>query len=78
MAYLAGLYLAKIVVAGYLGRELLGARNGLPSLAGLLVGLGLLQAVFLVPYGGGLIHFAVFCLGLGALTLQVRQQLRAA
>lgn len=69
--YLTGLYLAKIVVAGYLGRELLRARDGLPTLPGLLAGLVLLQAVFWVPYGGGLIHFAVFCLGLGALTLQL-------
>ena len=76
MLYLTGVYLAKIVVGGYLGRELLGARDGLPTLVGLLVGIALLQAVFLVPYGGGILKLAATCLGLGALTLQMRRQVR--
>ncbi len=73
MLYLAGLYLAKIVVGGYLGRELLGSRSGLPSVLGLLVGIALLQAVFLIPYGGGILKLAAVCVGLGALVLTLRR-----
>jgi len=74
--YVTGLYLAKIFVAAYLGREIMGGKNGngLPTLLGLLVGLVILQAVFFVPYAGGLLKFAVLCLGLGAVILQVRRQ----
>jgi len=73
--YVAGLYLAKILVGAYLGRELIKAKNetGLPTLAGLLVGLVILQILFLVPFAGGILHLAVVCLGLGALALQVRR-----
>jgi hypothetical protein len=73
--YIAGLYLAKIFVAGYLGREIIGSKNenGLPTLMGLLVGLVILQAIFFVPYAGGLLKFAVLCLGLGAPILQLRR-----
>ena len=76
--YVAGLYLAKILVGAYLGRELIGAKNesGLPALAGLLAGLVILQALFLAPYAGAILRLAVFCLGLGALVLQLRQQIR--
>ena len=75
--YVAGLYLAKIFVAAYLGREIVGAKDGLPTLLGLLAGLVILQAVFLVPFAGGLLKLAVICLGLGAAALQVRDQIRA-
>jgi hypothetical protein len=73
--YVAGLYLAKILVGAYLGRELIRAKNetGLPTLAGLLVGLVILQILFLVPFAGGILRLAVVCLGLGALALQVRR-----
>jgi cytoskeletal protein CcmA (bactofilin family) len=76
--YVAGLYLAKILVGAYLGRELIRAKseNGLPTLVGLLVGLVVLQALFFVPYAGGILKFAVLCLGLGALTLGIRQHAR--
>jgi predicted anti-sigma-YlaC factor YlaD len=74
--YLTGLYLAKIVVGAYLGRELIRTNDqtGLPMLTGLLVGLAILQVLFLVPYAGGILRLAVFCLGLGALALQMRRQ----
>ena len=74
--YVAGLYLAKILVGAYLGRELMGAKNdtGLPTLAGLLAGLVILQVIFLAPYAGAVLRIAVFCLGLGALALQLRRQ----
>jgi hypothetical protein len=74
--YLVGLYLAKIVVGAFLGRELIAGKSetGLPTLAGLLAGLVILQAVFFVPYAGGILKFAVLCLGLGALVLQLRRQ----
>jgi hypothetical protein len=73
--YVAGLYLAKILVGAYLGRELIGAKDstGLPTLLGLLVGVAILQAVFLVPIGGGILRFAVLCAGLGALLVRMRQ-----
>ena len=74
--YVAGLYLAKILVGAYLGRELLGAKNeaGLPTLVGLLAGLVILQVLFLVPYAGGILKLAALCVGLGALVLQMRRQ----
>jgi hypothetical protein len=76
--YIAGLYLAKIIVGAYLGHELIGSKNetGLPTLAGLLAGLVILQVLFLVPYAGGVLRLVVCCLGLGALALQMRRQLR--
>jgi cytoskeletal protein CcmA (bactofilin family) len=77
--YVAGLYLTKIVVGAYFGRELIRAKTetGLPTLVGLLVGLVVLQALFFVPYAGGVLKFAVLCLGLGALAMQIRQHARA-
>jgi cytoskeletal protein CcmA (bactofilin family) len=77
--WLAGLYLSKVLVAAYLGKSLLGARGGseLPTLAGLLAGLVILQAAFLIPYGGGILKFAVFCLGLGALFLELRHRVQS-
>jgi len=76
--YVAGLYLAKILVGAYLGRELLEAKNesGLPTLAGLLAGLAILQVLFLVPYAGGILRLAVLCLGLGAFAVQMPRQVR--
>jgi cytoskeletal protein CcmA (bactofilin family) len=70
--YVAGLYLAKIFVGAYLGRELMGAN----PLLGLLAGLVILQVLFLAPYAGGVLKLAVFCLGLGALALQMRRQVQ--
>jgi hypothetical protein len=73
MLYLAGLYLAKIIVGGYLGRELMGSRNGLPTVLGLLLGIAMLQVVFLIPYGGGILKLAVTCIGLGSLVLTLQR-----
>lgn len=76
-AYAAGLYLAKIFVAAYLGREIVGARGdtGLPTLPGLLAGLIILQVLSLIPYVGAILGFAIVCVGLGAPLLRLRQQL---
>lgn len=77
--YLAGLYLAKIVAAAYLGRELMrDPLTNLPTLLGLLLGLAILQAAFLIPFGGPILRIAVCCLGLGALFLALYHRRQAA
>lgn len=71
--YLAALYLAKVWVGAFLGRTLLkpsGATTGEWFLA-LMLGLLILTAVGFIPYLGGLVHFAVLCLGLGAFAAQL-------
>jgi len=72
-AYIAALYLAKIWVGAFLGRILLkssGATKG-DWMLGLLLGLLILTIVGFIPYLGGLVHFGVVCLGLGAFALQL-------
>jgi hypothetical protein len=71
--YLAAIYLAKIWVGAFLGQRLVkpaGATKG-DWLLGLLVGLLILTIVGFIPYLGGLIHFGVVCLGLGAFAWQL-------
>ncbi len=71
--YLAAIYLAKIWVGAFLGRILLkpsGATKG-DWFLGLLVGLLILTVVGFIPYLGGLVHFGVVCLGLGAFAAQL-------
>jgi hypothetical protein len=80
MAYLAAIYLAKIWVGAFLGQILLkptGVTKG-DWLLGLLVGLLILTVVRFIPYLGGLVHFGVICLGLGALGWQLHRVLRPA
>jgi hypothetical protein len=80
MFYLVAIYLAKIWVGAFLGQILLkptGATNG-DWLMGLLVGLLILTIVRFVPYLGGLIHFGVVCLGLGAFAWQLYRISRSA
>jgi hypothetical protein len=73
--YAAGIYLSKIFVAAYLGREIVGARGELPTLLGLLAGLVILQVLSFVPYAGAILGFAIVCVGLGAPLVRLRQQL---
>jgi cytoskeletal protein CcmA (bactofilin family) len=71
--YLAAIYLAKLWVGAFLGRILLkpaGAAKG-DWLLGLLLGLLILALVGFIPFLGGLVHFGVVCLGLGAFAWQL-------
>jgi Putative zinc-finger len=73
MAYLVAIYLAKIWVGAFLGQILLKPTGATKSdwLLGLLVGLLILTVVRFVPYLGGLVHFGVICVGLGAFAWQL-------
>ncbi len=78
--YLASIYLAKIWVGAFLGRQLLkpaGTTKG-DWLLGLLVGLLILTVVRFIPYFGGLVHVGVVCLGLGAFAWQLYRVSRPA
>ena len=78
--YLVAIYLAKIWVGAFLGWMLLkpaGATKG-DWLQALLVGLPILTIVRLIPYLGGLVHFGVVCLGLGAFAWQLYRASRPA
>lgn len=77
-AYLAAIYLAKIWVGAFLGRILLkssGTTKG-DWMLGLLVGLLILTVVGFIPYLGGLVHFGVVCLGLGAFAVELYRTAR--
>ena len=80
MAYLVAIYLAKIWVGAFLGQILLKPTGATKSdwLLGLLVGLLILTVVRFIPYLGGLVHFGVTCLGLGALAWQLYRVSRPA
>jgi hypothetical protein len=71
--YLTAIYLAKIWVGAFLGRILLkpsGSTKG-DWFLGFLLGLLILTVVRFIPYLGGLVHFGVVCLGLGAFAAQL-------
>jgi len=71
--WVAAGYLSKIVVAAFLGRSLLGAQGGeQPSLAVVLLA-GLLPIFIAInlPFIGGVIHFLLILLGLGALVTMI-------
>jgi Putative zinc-finger len=71
--YLTAIYLTKIWVGAFLGRILLkpsGSTKG-DWFLGLLLGLFILTIVRFIPYLGGLVHFGVVCLGLGAFAVQL-------
>ena len=80
MVYLVAIYLAKIWVGAFLGQMLLKPTGVTKSdwLLGLLVGLLILTVVRFIPYLGGLVHFGVVCLGLGAFAWQLYRVLRPA
>ena len=71
--YLVAIYLAKIWVGAFLGQILLKQAGETKSdwLLGLLIGLLILTVVGFIPYLGGLVHFGVVCLGLGAFAWQL-------
>jgi len=80
MSYLVAIYLAQIWVGAFLGQILLKPTAVTKSdwLLGLLVGLLILTVVRFIPYLGGLVHFGVVCLGLGALAWQLYRVTRPA
>jgi hypothetical protein len=79
-AYLASIYLAKIWVGAFLGRILLRPAGATKHdwLLGLLLGLSILTIVGFIPYLGGLVHFGMVCLGLGAFAWQLYHATRPA
>jgi len=76
LLYLIALYLAKIPVATWLGDRLLSLSGRKPSpYLSVVVGVVLLQLLFLVPYLGTLAWLVTFWLGLGAMILATRNRL---
>jgi len=73
MTWFVGLYLAKIVLANFIGRTLLsGSVDRMSSVAlGLLVGLVITFIAINLPYVGGMIHFVLVLIGFGALAMNV-------
>jgi hypothetical protein len=73
VTWLLGLYLAKIVVANFVGRTLLASQGDrMTSVAlGLLVGLLLIFVAINLPYVGGLIEFVLVLVGFGALAMNL-------
>jgi cytoskeletal protein CcmA (bactofilin family) len=80
MFYLVAIYLAKVWVGAFLGQMLLKPTGVTKSdwLLGLLVGLLILTVVRFIPYVGGLVHFGVICVGLGAFAWQLYRVSRPA
>jgi len=72
-SYLAAIYLAKVWVGAFLGKLLLKRDIATTRdwLLGLLVGLLIITVGEFIPFVGGLIRFAVVCLGLGAFAWQL-------
>jgi cytoskeletal protein CcmA (bactofilin family) len=80
MAYLTAIYLAQIWVGAFLGQVILKLGGATKSdwMLGLLLGLLILTVIKFVPYLGGLVHFGVVCLGLGAFAWQLSRASRPA
>lgn len=80
LLWLVGLYVAKLPVAVWLGRRLLGAagRRAPAAPLSLLVGLLVLYALFWIPCAGSLIWFVAAFFGLGAILVGVRERPPAA
>ena len=78
--YLAAIYLAKVWVGAFLGRILLRPAGATKHdwLLGLLLGISILTIVGFIPYLGGLVHFGVVCVGLGAFAWQLYHATRPA
>ena len=80
LLFLVALYLAKMPVAVWLGRRLLslaGASDPSPYLA-ILLGLLVLNLLFVVPFLGKLIWLVAIWLGLGTIVLATRNHLQRA
>ena len=73
--FVAG-YTAKIVVAGFLGRSLLGITADTSKALVLLAGLVPIFIATNLPYIGSLIHFLVILLGMGAIVIGAYQMPR--
>ncbi len=73
-----GLYLAKIIVAAWLGRALRSQPTERTSdfALSLLIGLLVLYVGINLPYVGGVLHFLVLLLGLGLVAVQLWNQWR--
>jgi anti-sigma factor RsiW/cytoskeletal protein CcmA (bactofilin family) len=71
--WLLGLYLAKIVVAKYVGSVILGIKTDRLSATALALIIGLVIVIVVVnlPYIGGVLNFLLTLLGLGALVIAV-------
>jgi hypothetical protein len=73
--WILGIYLAKIIVAGFLGRSLLtnigDAQPAIPLV--LLAGLVPVFIAINLPFIGGLINFLLIILGLGTLALRLSE-----
>ena len=67
VVWLAALYLAKIIIAEFVGRSLFKADNAMS----LLVGLALVILAVNLPFVGGLINFLFYLLGVGAIVITV-------
>jgi anti-sigma factor RsiW len=73
IAWFAGMYLAKILVANFIGRTLI-ARNGdrfSTAALGLIVGLLLVFIAINLPYIGPMIHFILVLIGFGGLIMSI-------
>jgi hypothetical protein len=78
-SWVVGIYLAKIIVANFIGRTLI-ARNGdrfSTTALGLIVGLVLIFVAINLPYIGGLIHFILVLIGFGGLIMSVYRYFKA-
>jgi cytoskeletal protein CcmA (bactofilin family) len=78
--YLVAIYLAKIWVGAFLGQIILKPSTATKGdwTLGLLLGLLILTIVGYIPFLGGLVHFGMVCLGLGAFAWQLYQNSRPA
>jgi hypothetical protein len=77
-AWIVAVYIAKIVVAGFLGRSLLekSEDSTRPVALVLLTGLALVFIAFNLPYVGALVNFFLIVLGLGILVMKIYQMPR--
>jgi len=71
-AWVMGLYVAKIMVAQFIGATIVGRKpNGVSTGLGLLLGIFLIVLAVNIPFVGGLINFILILLGLGALVVGI-------
>jgi hypothetical protein len=77
-AWMIAGYLAKILIAGFLGRSLLASHNDAqpPGALALLAGLIPVFVAINLPYVGGVINFILIVLGLGAFVITTYQMPR--
>jgi cytoskeletal protein CcmA (bactofilin family) len=71
LLWLAGLYVAKIVIGAFLGRTLLGGESS--QAITLLLGLLLVYAAVNLPYVGGIINILLTGIGFGAILIALYQ-----